>query len=228
VVEILVALVLLFTVLASARSVFARQGITGQAVADWREITDTWAITRTVLEEDVRAGSPGRDSWVGGGDSISLRVFRGLGVVCRPEAAGSELIVGARGLRVADPAKDSVLALGVDGRWHLAALTNRRPEPDSACAVAPGGRVEEWAIEPPVPASVILRFFERGAYHLSDGALRYRSGRGGRQPLTPLRVDSASRLELSGGGRIEVDLWLLGVGRGSRIHVPWRIWPRGH
>jgi hypothetical protein len=35
------------------------------------------------------------------------------------------------------------------------------------------------------PQTVLVRLFERGSYHLSGSALRYRRGGSGRQPLTP-------------------------------------------
>jgi hypothetical protein len=41
----------------------------------------------------------------------------------------------------------------------------------------------------PEPTDPVLgRIFEGGSYHFSGGALRYRRGAGGRQPLTPERV----------------------------------------
>ena len=48
----------------------------------------------------------------------------------------------------------------------------------------PGADSELWTIDPPVPGALVARIFERGSYHVSGGALRYRRGMGGRQPLT--------------------------------------------
>jgi hypothetical protein len=47
-----------------------------------------------------------------------------------------------------------------------------------------GGDPELWSVDPPVPGALVVRVFERGSYHVSGGALRYRRGMGGRQPLT--------------------------------------------
>jgi hypothetical protein len=47
--------------------------------------------------------------------------------------------------------------------------------------------------------------FERGSYHLEDRAIRYRTGDGGRQPLSEERLESGSAFLGSAAG---VDLHL--------------------
>lgn len=71
------------------------------------------------------------------------------------------------------------------------------------CILARSGRGWDlWTVSDSVPAGLILvRYFERGSYHLSGDALRYRRGRAGRQPLTPetLRIPE-SRFVMAGAG----------------------------
>jgi hypothetical protein len=56
--------------------------------------------------------------------------------------------------------------------------------------------------------------FEAGSYHLSEGALRYRRGRGGRQPLTEEVLAGARLIDTLGALRA-----LLPMGPGGEITV---------
>ncbi len=85
-----------------------------------------------------------------------------------------------------------------DGWWG-ADLTWRVTGGPS-CAMDLGGRSEVWTIDPPVPGALVARIFERGSYHVSDGALRYRRGLGGRQPLTLDVFDNRSTMESRADG----------------------------
>ena len=93
-----------------------------------------------------------------------------------------KIVVAYHGERAANPVKDSVLILTAEG-WRRADLTGRASGPRS-CGMDLGGDAEVWTIDPPVTGGLVVRIFERGSYHVSGGALRYRRGRGGRQPLT--------------------------------------------
>ncbi|MEN8374655.1 MAG: hypothetical protein ABFS34_04340 [Gemmatimonadota bacterium] len=115
------------------------------------------------------------------GDSMVIRAVRGVGIVCA--SAGSDVLVRFRGMRSPDPAKDSVLLSGaaVERAMDLQADA---ADP-GGCAAAEGEEIRRWqtaagALDP----GSVLHLFERGSYHVSGGALRYRRGRGGRQPLT--------------------------------------------
>ena len=113
-----------------------------------------------------------------------LRAFRGTGIVCPPDGISNELVVSFRGDRQPDPEKDSVLLIGVDGSRTVAGLSGVGTAQE-ACGVGPRPPAL-WRLDRPVPVDIVLaRLFERGSYHLSGSALRYRRGGSGRQPLTP-------------------------------------------
>ena len=139
-------------------------------------------LVAIVIGKELRSGVRGRD-WIGPAfDSLSLRAFRGWGPVCGLGREPGRIVVAYHGERAANPVKDSVLILTADG-WRGADLTGRASGPRS-CEMALGGDSEVWTIDPPVTGALVARVFERGSYHVSGGALRYRRGRGGRQPLT--------------------------------------------
>lgn len=116
-------------------------------------------------------------------DSVRIRAFRGGGPVC--EAGADVVHVLYDGVRLPEPAKDSVLLLhGEDERvvpLDVAASS-------SACGGSVRLRFAEPLLESPSgdsPAAPGMAWiFETGAYSLAAGAIRYRRGEGGRQPLT--------------------------------------------
>lgn len=110
-------------------------------------------------------------------DSVRIRAVRGAGTLCGLD--GDRIRVRYRGLRAPDPSKDSVLLItGSDTRGSVHAVTGVAA--DSNCG--PAIRI---ALDPPPGAGAGLALlFEAGSYHLSGGALRYRRGQGGRQPVT--------------------------------------------
>ena len=152
---------------------------------------------RVILGEEIRAGRPKGDRGAPVDDSLSLRAFRGVAVPCSSGAGPGqgERMVRYRGLRTPDPGKDSLLLLGMDGRWRLQPLARARPVPGytGPCPeIDGGGRVEGWWVGGDGGGDfVLVRLFERGSYHVADRALRYRRGKGGRQPLTPEILDAA-------------------------------------
>lgn len=171
---ILVAWLFCLVLLAVAR--FATvQGRLAAASHDAVRAADLVRTVDLLLNAELRhSAAPDRTA---GRDSIRLRAVRGAGAVCRRE--GADLRVRYRGVRRPDPTKDSVLIIGdsgTPGSAHgLVAVAG-----DNACG--PGYRL---TLDPPPtgPWGLVL-VFETGSYHLSDGALRYRRGRGGRQPVT--------------------------------------------
>lgn len=129
---------------------------------------------RIILQNEVRYALPVQ--WVAaGGDSLSFRAVRGGGAVC--SVTGDELTVRYSGVRFPDPSKDSVLLIS-DSVVELAAIAGSAP-----VAVCDGGlRIELSAPPSLTPAFTLI--FERGTYAIAGGALRYRRGAAGRQPLT--------------------------------------------
>ena len=73
-----------------------------------------------------------------------------------------------------------------DGSRQTAALVGAANAPTCSAGEAVGLVL---SLDRTLPRSpVLMRAFERGEYHAVRGALRYRRGAGGRQPITPGRV----------------------------------------
>ncbi len=170
-------------------------------------------LAAIVIGKELRAGVRGRD-WIGAAlDSLSLRAFRGWGPVCGLGREAGKIVVAYHGERAANPVKDSVLILTAEG-WRRADLTGRASGPRS-CGMDLGGDAEVWTIDPPVTGGLVVRIFERGSYHVSGGALRYRRGRGGRQPLT-LHVFDGDRSSIEARvDRVMLNLVADGMGRAA-------------
>jgi type II secretory pathway component PulJ len=203
--ESLVVVLLSALLVQGGWAVFATLWRGGERVGEISEGLETVRTVAWLLEEEVSGGLPGRDWWPGGGDTLPLRAYRGLALVDGRDAAG-QVLVCYRGIRNPNPEKDSVLFLGGDGSWRPHALLSR-VRGDAGCMGGGEGWREVWRVEPEPGETVLGRVFERGSYHLTGGAFRYRRGAGGRQPLTPLRVAEGS-LDgdgASGGGL----LWAL-------------------
>ena len=130
-----------------------------------------------VPETDVAGWSP---------DSLRIRAFRGMAVVCAQEPG--RVVVRYRGIRNPDTAKDSVLVLDALGERSMALASSAT---GSGCTTQPQDTLLRWnGIDAP-PGTVIL-LYENGAYSPGSNALRYRRGRGGRQPLTDEVLDAAA------------------------------------
>jgi hypothetical protein len=155
---------------------------------------ETVRMTAGVLRSELRWVDPDSDvhAWVA--DSLRLRSFRGLAVTCG--RLSQPVLVAFSGLRQADPSKDSVLLIG-HGQQTVHALQAVR---DTVAGCSRGlGPSQLWSLAPPAAMEGILLAFETGTYSVSDGALRYRVGMSGRQPITDELIDSrASRFESFG------------------------------
>ena len=163
--------------------------------------------SRVVLRRELRFGVRGIDWLDFAPDSIRLRAFRGVGVVCPGGAGAPDLLVAWSGTRAPQPAKDSVLLLTARGAWIRADLLNIRPTSDR-CAADPRTDVARWHLSlAPEESIVLARLFERGSYHVSGAALRYRRGRGGRQPLTPEAFDTPPSAFVTTGGSLALE-WI--------------------
>ena len=199
-VSLLIGLLLLHLSLTS----MARMRAVQSRVTSRAEFVGSMRLFRAVVRGELRLGIPGRDELLEA-DSLSLRAFRGTAVVCRRESP-TEYLVSFRGYRAPDTSKDSVLAVGSLGQTEVVGLLSGRPVPDR-CDAGAGGSAAVWLLDRELrSAPVILRLFERGSYHLARLALRYRSGRGGRQPLTPEVLATPASRWTRGGDSYRVEL----------------------
>jgi hypothetical protein len=204
-IEALVALTLGAIVLAVFVGVLAASLRWTAALVGRGEALEVVRTVWAVLDEDLRAGFPGRDWLVVGPDVVSLRAYRGVARVCPGGAGPESWTVAYRGRRLPDPTRDSVLVLGVDGGWRAFALD--RSDVGGGCDLEAGEAAFRWSwqqSEAPPPA--LVRLFERGEYHLAEGAFRYRRGAGGRQPLTVERLGPGSGFNpVAAGLEVRVD-----------------------
>jgi hypothetical protein len=176
---------------------------------------------RSVLRDELGSGARGVDWFVLPPDSVLLRAFRAVAFPCGA-ASDSTLTVALRSGRVPDPEKDSVLILLDDATWVAADLASRVPSEDCAEArPAPAGsdpRVERWRLRPmPSGPATVLAVFESGSYHLSAGALRYRRGAGGRQPLTETVFAGAAFVDSAGRAHVMLESPLVPP---ARVSIP--------
>lgn len=204
VVSLLLGLVLMglvLTVLGRQRDVIASLGRRAEALATVRTL-------RVVLRREARA--LGAAAWEASTDSVALRGFRGSADVCPGVEGGNVIVVAPRGIRAADPAKDSVLALTGEGQVLFRALEDVAGEAP-ACSPGSASRWERWVLSDSVPAGLVLvRYFERGSYHISGAALRYRRGAAGRQPLTPEALRTPESRFLASGGALHALVFPIG------------------
>jgi hypothetical protein len=170
--EVLLVAALYLVVLTALARFIADQGRTAALQGDRVRFEEAVRATAVILGTEVRFLAPDNLAALAP-DSIRARAFRGGGMVC--EGRDQEVWVRYRGIRVPEPAKDSVLLVGNEGESVHPLLASAR---SSRC----GGSVQ-LALDRPAGGRYAL-VFETGAYSLSAGALRYRRGAGGRQPLT--------------------------------------------
>lgn len=173
----LVLVAWLFGLVLAAVGRFAEaQGRLSATQDDRARAAEAMRAAGLVLASELRYLAPG-DITAASADSLRLRAIRGAGVVCYSE--GRDLLIRYRGARLPDADKDSVMVIAASGR-HLPPIPLEGVAADGAC----GGslRLTVGAL-PAEPAAVAL-VHETGTYHLAGGALRYRMGGAGRQPLT--------------------------------------------
>lgn len=188
-VEALVALSLGSWILVAAMGLLAIQRRSAERLLSQADALTARRTARTVLGEELRRGVEDRDWSAVTGDSVRLRAFRGLALVC-PAGSPGHVLARYRGSRLPNPRKDSVLVLDPDGVWRAADLVRRRRSA-LTCPGAPSTPTELWIVDPPLHARSVVRVFETASYHVSGGAFRFRRGLGGRQPITPSVIDGA-------------------------------------
>jgi hypothetical protein len=163
--------------------------------ADRSEALEAARTSAAVLGADLALLSPASDLAGLGADSAALRVFRGHALVCG-FVAGDPL-VRYRGLRHPDPMKDSLLVLTATPE-QVDVLAGSSPAPGT-CTAAAGEEVFRLRTGTALRQHDAVLIFESGSYHIA-GALRYRRGAGGRQPVTADVFTGASRLTVAATG----------------------------
>ena len=118
--EVLIALICGLLVVQLSLAGLARVRSVGLRLTQRSEILAALRVSRVVLRRELRFGVRGVD-WVDfAPDSISLRAFRGVGVVCPDGALAPDLMVAWSGMRAPAPEKDSVLLLtGNRAKCHM-------------------------------------------------------------------------------------------------------------
>jgi hypothetical protein len=206
VVEALVTLLLGLVLAALSLALLARQRSVQVALSDRMELVGTVRTVRHILGSELRGGWSSIDLSLHAPDSLRLRAYRGMARICAVQS-WNRVLVTTEGVRLPDPAKDSVLFLTADGGTSPVALVSAEAGDPASCAPTAG---RAWILEVSdsvPPGTMLARYFERGSYHLSGRALRYRRGLSGRQPLTPEALRTpASAFTLGSGGGVEVVL----------------------
>lgn len=194
--ELLVALVVSVFVLSTTATVFTTQFRGAQRTLRSLEGDRAAGLAWSILSAELRGTRGVLDYRIGPGDSVRTRAFRGSAWLC-PGDPVHPLRVTFQGDRSPNAAKDSVLALTDVGDWVAFNLT--RVGPLEVCP-STGGLVRRWTLSGSNEPLLYLRLFESGTYSVGRGALRYRAGRGGRQPVTAERFDTA--VSLMGAGSL--------------------------
>lgn len=188
--ELLVATLLAVLACGAALGLVAMDGRLARLRAERAARADALLTTAAVLGGELRGLRPGDDLRAVGADSVALRAFRGAGIVCG--VTGGGVLVRWRGLRDPNPEKDSVLVVAPPA--PAVALGASGP-PTGTCGAPDAGELLEWSLTATPPVGALLLVFESGAYSLGTGALRYRRGDEGRQPLTGDWLDPATALQ---------------------------------
>ncbi len=229
-VELLVAVVVSAVVLSVAGSAYALSLRAAQRTLRETEGSQAAGVAWSILAAELRAQSGPSDYAIGPGDSIRLRAFRGGGWPCPGDGPGV-LRIAHRGDRSPNVQKDSVLALTDRGTW--VALGLDAVGGAQTCA-ATGASVRTWTLSPLTPGLQYVRLFESGTYSVERATLRYRVGRGGRQPVTAERFDSTATLAAAGSAPgmgaaltlpLASDPYMPGRPAGRRVAWPRRATP---
>lgn len=175
----------LFALVLAALARFA--GAQGRLIAtqhDQVRAAEAVRAAALILEGELRHLTSA-DVGVAAAESLQVRAFRGGGVICKSE--GADILVRYRGMRLPNPAKDSVLLVTAREPGGAASFGVEAGAADTAC----GGALRVTLTSAPEHPRGVALLYESGSYHLSSGALRYRVGRGGRQPLTEVLFHEA-------------------------------------
>ncbi len=175
--ELILVAWLFALVLGAVGKFAAAQGQLVARIHDRVRVAEVVRVAQVVLGAELRALAPA-DVSAFADDSLRIRAVRGGGPVC--QARNEQLTVRFRGVRRPEPAKDSLLLIRAgDTDGPTFAISDVVSDP----TCGPGGL--RLTLEREVAdATGLALLFETGSYSIGDGALRYRRGAGGRQPLT--------------------------------------------
>jgi hypothetical protein len=215
--EALVALALISLLVPAIWATLARQRSAGTRMVAKAEALEGIRVVSWVLPRELELGSERRD-WMASEDTLALRAFRGFAVADSVGTTPRDHWVCFAGVRAPDPRKDSVLALLPSGLWIGAELVHRRKTDAPCSGTGPDGGVEFWSVSEASGPALAFRLFERGSYHLTGGALRYRRGEGGRQPLTSEFLETGNFLP--GQDSLGDLQWRLGLRPNPLSHRP--------
>lgn len=193
--EMLLVFALFALVLTALGGFVAAQRGIAATQRDRVRATEAVRTAAVVLSSELR--SLARADIVHGRDSLRIRAMRGGGVVCG--GSPSEPVLRYSGLRLPDPAKDSLLLVRSGAPDTVRAVTGVAVDP-----TCPGG--VRISLDGPVPTRGLALVFETGTYHLGERMLRYRRGAGGRQPVTEPIFDSAWLDPVPDGFRLRMEL----------------------
>jgi len=189
-VEVVIAGTLMLLLVQVAWWVAAVHGRLANRVMGEAAVLDGTRLVHHVLATEVASGLASID-WNLSGDELELRALRGAAVACSAQGS-TGWRVAVSGYRMPDPTKDSVLTFSETRGWQVSDLVRRTRTASLECHEIPGFSTEVWTLDPPISAGAAGIYFEHGAYRFSAGALRYRPGRGGWQPLTATSIDTDS------------------------------------
>ncbi|HKJ93778.1 MAG TPA: hypothetical protein VJ957_11485 [Longimicrobiales bacterium] len=195
--ETLIALLITGALLGFVASTLRHQDELVRVQAAHAALARALRVATVVLQGELRWADPVHDVALMAPDSVQVRAVRAFGVVCGWQNGAT--FVRLRGMRWPDADKDSV-ALVPGGRVLAVRGATRTP---SACTHTAAEAVFRLTLDEPAPRGALL-VFERGSYHLSDEAFRYRRGSAGRQPLTDAVLGDARFLAVSGSAPWEL------------------------
>lgn len=175
----------------------AGQGRLARRQRDLVRLREAHRTVEIILGNELR-DLTGADIIRGGGQTLAIRAPRGSGPVCA--ADGRSVSLRYSGSRQPAPEKDSVLLLAAGGATEIRAV-----------AAVSGGACGNLGLTLSLDHEMDVRarfgvVFEPGSYHASGGAIRYRLGRAGRQPLTEAFFARAAFAPGSGAAGLLVHL----------------------
>ena len=220
-IELLVALSLGALVAGAALALLQGQSRLARSAGDSADMAEAVRTATQVLSAETRWLAPASDLRALTPDSLSLRAFRGSGVVCALDPAYGA-VVRYSGLRDPDPAKDSVLIeRGANGELSAIVLGFVT---GALCDSLPAIKL---AVNQPLVVGDVVLIFESGNYYLTGGALRYRLGAEGRQPITSVLFDDSRSWFGSAPGNWSAQIGVIAQrGRSAsttRIRLPFQV-----
>ena len=102
-------------------------------------------VPASLIDAETRASRIDSDVSPGSADTLALRAFRATLIAC--DTTADETVLRTAGIRLPDPAKDSLL-IEQEGQWFAAAFAIAAPPATHACIPAPGETVTAMRITP--------------------------------------------------------------------------------